>query len=294
MSSQPETNTKNSRNLHSRTASPPLHIPISGTNSKKSSGATYTSPHSVLIEKRKISEERIYIQRKGKLPLSASPHSVPSFLVRSPICAYLPGVEKFIHRPHSTLSSPNSEIPGSNSRIVHVLLQPPHQLSNFLSEITYLAHIWTFPTPAWIRKTPHGYSNIPLPVFNLITGLISPSQPKAGSAKSRIFELLLLLLKAWIIHWAADPGDPIHCENTTYRTETLSGSPPSWNWRNSPAYIPVFRPERIYIPGQPGLRWTFWSPGPNSKIPLPRCWKFNYRPHSTLPAKDRVSKHPHI
>jgi hypothetical protein len=68
LSSQPETNTKNSRNLHSRTASPPLHIPISGTNSKKSSGATYTSPHSVLIEKRKISEERYIYPAERKTP----------------------------------------------------------------------------------------------------------------------------------------------------------------------------------------------------------------------------------
>jgi len=65
---KPVTNTKNSRNLHSRTASPPLHIPISGTNSKKSSGATYTSPHSVLIEKRKISEERYIYPAERKTP----------------------------------------------------------------------------------------------------------------------------------------------------------------------------------------------------------------------------------
>jgi hypothetical protein len=41
------------------------------------------------------------------------------------------------------------------------------------------------------------------------------------------------------------------------------------------------------------LLCTFRSPGPNSKIPLP-VLKINYRPHSTFPAKDRVSKHPHI
>jgi hypothetical protein len=36
---------------------------------------------------------------------------------------------------------------------------------------------------------------------------------------------------------------PFLVKNTTYRTKTLSGSPPSWNLRNSPAYTPVFRPE---------------------------------------------------
>ena len=203
-------------------------------------------------------------------------------------------------------------------------------------------------------------------MLNLITGLILSSQPK-----------------------------------TKTKTDiALSHSPPSRNWRNLPAYIPVFRSERdtaksrifellllpprtlivikltpasalpdtensknphsrtaslpkknIYpaerkfpLPASPrsvssflvrspvscifARCWKIYSPAPlhplkpkfrNSRVKfkeysrathtyqdsllsvshsdlqaqilkfLSRCWKFNYRPHSTLPAKDRVS-----
>ena len=133
----------------------------------------------------------------------------------------------------------NSEIPGSNSRNIHVLLQPPHQLSNFLSEITYLAHIWTFLTPLTRRYIPWDNKTVPhIPAFR-----------------------------------------------------ALFGNPPSWNWRNSPAYIPVFRPDRDTTKSH--IFKVFNLQAQILKF-LSRCWKFNYRPHSTLPAKDRVSKMQHF
>jgi hypothetical protein len=76
----------------------------------------------------------------------------------------------------------------------------PHPVSSFqVRSIVLPALRCTF----W---SPGPNSNIPLPVFNLITGLIPPSQGL---------------------------GQQVAAINS-----------PSWNWRNSPAYIPVFRPER--------------------------------------------------
>jgi hypothetical protein len=51
---------------HSTLSGPNSEIP--GSNSKKSSGATYTSPHSVLIKKRKISKERYIYPAERKTP----------------------------------------------------------------------------------------------------------------------------------------------------------------------------------------------------------------------------------
>jgi hypothetical protein len=77
----------------------------------------------------------------------------------------------------------------------------------------------------------HGYSVIPSPgvkIFFIHRHTFQPSQPRTGQQVAAISHCFFSLSRPGL-YTQLTPATAFRVENTTYRTETLSGSPPSWN-----------------------------------------------------------------